>query len=181
MCWTSLFEAPEPDQWFRTAAHVTRLILEPCADLARFIRQSGDPGLLSGYPATRGRSLPRNCTERPLGTIGAGRSPTPSAITSRGPGGDLGHVWRRPLQPTGLPSEMVTSPIRGMACGCAGESGTQACMAADDQTTQIARRDPSQLLANWQDRPEVAERITHASDARPRVLTEPNEAVQSAV
>jgi len=45
----AMFESPEPERWFRTAAHVTRLILEPCADLARFIRQSGDPGLLSGY------------------------------------------------------------------------------------------------------------------------------------
>jgi AcrR family transcriptional regulator len=45
----AMFESPEPERWFRTAAQATRLILEPCADLARFIRQSGDPGLLSGY------------------------------------------------------------------------------------------------------------------------------------
>jgi AcrR family transcriptional regulator len=43
------FESPEPEQWFRTASRATRLILEPCADLVRFIRESGDPGLLSGY------------------------------------------------------------------------------------------------------------------------------------
>ena len=44
-----IFDSPEPEQWFRIASHATRLILEPCADLARFIRESGDPGLLSGY------------------------------------------------------------------------------------------------------------------------------------
>jgi TetR/AcrR family transcriptional regulator, regulator of autoinduction and epiphytic fitness len=44
-----MFDSPEPEQWFRTASHATRLILEPCADLARFIRESGDPVLLSGY------------------------------------------------------------------------------------------------------------------------------------
>jgi len=44
-----MLDAREPEQWFRTAAHATRLILEPCADLAGFIRQSGDPDLLSGY------------------------------------------------------------------------------------------------------------------------------------
>lgn len=44
-----MFESPEPEQWFRTASHAARLILEPCADLARFIRESGDPGLLAGY------------------------------------------------------------------------------------------------------------------------------------
>lgn len=45
----SMFESPEPEQWFRTASHANRLILEPCADLVRFIRESGDPGLLAGY------------------------------------------------------------------------------------------------------------------------------------
>ncbi len=45
----TMFESPEPEQWFRTASRATRLILEPCADLARFIRESGDPALLSGY------------------------------------------------------------------------------------------------------------------------------------
>jgi AcrR family transcriptional regulator len=45
----AMFDSPEPEQWFRTASHASRLILEPCADLARFIRESGDPGLLSGY------------------------------------------------------------------------------------------------------------------------------------
>jgi AcrR family transcriptional regulator len=45
----AMFESTEPEQWFRTASRATRRILEPCADLARFIRESGDPGLLSGY------------------------------------------------------------------------------------------------------------------------------------
>ena len=45
----SMFGSPDVDDWFRTASHATRLILEPCADLVRFIRESGDPGLLAGY------------------------------------------------------------------------------------------------------------------------------------
>lgn len=45
----NMFESPDVEDWFRTASHATRLILEPCADLVRFIRQSGDPGLLAGY------------------------------------------------------------------------------------------------------------------------------------
>lgn len=44
-----VFASPDPEDWFRVAAHVTRLILEPCSDLVRFIRGSGDPGLLAGY------------------------------------------------------------------------------------------------------------------------------------
>lgn len=44
-----MFESPDMERWFRTASHATRLILEPCADLVRFIRESGDQGLLSGY------------------------------------------------------------------------------------------------------------------------------------
>jgi len=45
----AMFESPDPEQWFRTASRATRRILEPCADLARFIRESGDPGLLADY------------------------------------------------------------------------------------------------------------------------------------
>lgn len=44
-----IFDSPEPAQWFRTASHASRLILEPCADLVRFIHESGDPGLLAGF------------------------------------------------------------------------------------------------------------------------------------
>jgi AcrR family transcriptional regulator len=44
-----MFESSEPADWFRTASRANRLILEPCSDLARFIRESGDPALLSGY------------------------------------------------------------------------------------------------------------------------------------
>jgi TetR/AcrR family transcriptional regulator, regulator of autoinduction and epiphytic fitness len=45
----AMFESPDPEQWFRTASRATRRILEPCADLARFIRESGDLGLLADY------------------------------------------------------------------------------------------------------------------------------------
>src|SRR3982074_874937 len=39
----------DPELWFRTGARVNRLIYELCADLLRFIRESGDPGLLARY------------------------------------------------------------------------------------------------------------------------------------
>jgi AcrR family transcriptional regulator len=45
-------DLPEPanvEVWLRTAAHVNRLIYEICADLLRFMRESGDPGLLARY------------------------------------------------------------------------------------------------------------------------------------
>lgn len=37
------------EESFRVAAQATRLALEPCADLVRFIRESGDRELLDGY------------------------------------------------------------------------------------------------------------------------------------
>ena len=42
-------ESRDPDVWLRTAARVARLILEPCADLVRFMRESGDAALLNRY------------------------------------------------------------------------------------------------------------------------------------
>jgi TetR/AcrR family transcriptional regulator, regulator of autoinduction and epiphytic fitness len=39
----------EPETALRIAAHVNRLIYEQCADLLRFLRESGDPGLLAHY------------------------------------------------------------------------------------------------------------------------------------
>jgi len=41
--------AADPDTALRTAARVSRLIYELCADLLRFLRESGDPGLLAHY------------------------------------------------------------------------------------------------------------------------------------
>ena len=39
----------DPEPALRTAARVSRLIYELCADLLRFMRESGDPGLLTRY------------------------------------------------------------------------------------------------------------------------------------
>ncbi len=39
----------DPELGLRTAARVSRLIYELCADLLRFMRESGDPGLLARY------------------------------------------------------------------------------------------------------------------------------------
>ena len=44
-----LRESADPEVWFRTGALVNRLIYELCADLLRFMRESGDPGLLARY------------------------------------------------------------------------------------------------------------------------------------
>ena len=41
--------AADPDTALRTAARVSRLIYEQCADLLRFLRESGDPELLAHY------------------------------------------------------------------------------------------------------------------------------------
>lgn len=46
---TDLPESADVEVWLRTAAHVNRLIYEMCADLLRFMRESGDPGLLARY------------------------------------------------------------------------------------------------------------------------------------
>ena len=42
-------ESADPTVWLRTAAQITRRVYEPCADLARFMRESGDPVLLARY------------------------------------------------------------------------------------------------------------------------------------
>ena len=39
----------EPEVWLRTAAQVSRRIYGPCADLNRFMRESGDPDLVARY------------------------------------------------------------------------------------------------------------------------------------
>jgi AcrR family transcriptional regulator len=45
----SLQPSDEPEIGLRTGARVNRLIYEPCADLLRFMRESGDPVLLAHY------------------------------------------------------------------------------------------------------------------------------------
>lgn len=42
-------ESADPTVWLRTAARIARRINEPCGDLARFMRESGDPVLLARY------------------------------------------------------------------------------------------------------------------------------------
>ena len=42
-------ESADANVWLRTAARITRLINEPCGDLVRFMRESGDPVLLARY------------------------------------------------------------------------------------------------------------------------------------
>jgi AcrR family transcriptional regulator len=44
-----LDRAADPELGLRTSARVSRLIYELCADLLRFMRESGDPGLLARY------------------------------------------------------------------------------------------------------------------------------------
>jgi len=47
-------ESTDPDVWLRTAARVARRILEPCADLLRFMRESGDPTLRARHQWVEG-------------------------------------------------------------------------------------------------------------------------------
>ena len=42
-------QSPDPEVKLRTVARITRLIYEPCADLVRFMRESGDPVLVKRY------------------------------------------------------------------------------------------------------------------------------------
>jgi AcrR family transcriptional regulator len=44
-----LDRSADPELGLRTSARVSRLIYELCADLLRFMRESGDPGLLARY------------------------------------------------------------------------------------------------------------------------------------
>lgn len=44
-----LGQSDDPELGLRTNARVSRLIYELCADLLRFMRESGDPGLLARY------------------------------------------------------------------------------------------------------------------------------------
>jgi hypothetical protein len=39
----------DPEVWLRGVAEISRSIQEPCADLFRFMRESGDPQLLQRY------------------------------------------------------------------------------------------------------------------------------------
>ncbi len=45
----ALRQSDDPELGLRTGARVSRLIYEICADLLRFIRESGDPALLAHY------------------------------------------------------------------------------------------------------------------------------------
>lgn len=49
----------EPGAWIRTMASLHRRIFEPCADLDRFIRESGDPDLLARARQNEQRRLDR--------------------------------------------------------------------------------------------------------------------------
>lgn len=47
-------DAPDPESWFGTLATMSRRIYEPCADLMRFLRESGDADLLGRYRQVEG-------------------------------------------------------------------------------------------------------------------------------
>jgi len=55
----------DPELHLRTVARVHRLIYEPCADLLRFMRESGDPVLLAHY-RTREKQRFNGLTQRGL-------------------------------------------------------------------------------------------------------------------
>ena len=42
-------QSPDPEVWLRGGAQISRRIQETCADLLRFMRESGDPALLARF------------------------------------------------------------------------------------------------------------------------------------
>jgi AcrR family transcriptional regulator len=50
-------EAPDPEVVLRTGARIARRLNEPCADLVRFMRESGDPALLKRHHEMEARRL----------------------------------------------------------------------------------------------------------------------------
>jgi AcrR family transcriptional regulator len=45
-------QSDDPEVWLRVAARIARRVLEVCADLPRFMRESGDPTLRARYQRT---------------------------------------------------------------------------------------------------------------------------------
>ena len=52
-------EEAAPEAWLRTGATFARRLHEPCADLHRFMRQSGDPELIARYREVQASRLKR--------------------------------------------------------------------------------------------------------------------------
>lgn len=50
-------ESPDPEVGMRIGAQIARRINEPCADLIRFMRESGDPDLVKRHHETEARRL----------------------------------------------------------------------------------------------------------------------------
>ncbi len=78
----------DPELGLRTGARVNRLIYELCADLLRFMRESGDPGLLARY---REREEPKK--KYPIqmaGPVKEKRRPAHGKKAPRGRGPALG-------------------------------------------------------------------------------------------
>jgi AcrR family transcriptional regulator len=72
-------ESSDPEVWLRGTAQISRRIQETCADLLRFMRESGDPALLARYQEdqelrlTQEGFLPAGLAES--GRLRAGLSP----------------------------------------------------------------------------------------------------------
>lgn len=52
-------DSPDPEFWLATLATMSRRIYEPCVDLERFLRESGDADLLARYREVRQRRYER--------------------------------------------------------------------------------------------------------------------------
>ena len=70
----------DADVWFRIAAQIARRFNETCADLVRFMRESGDPDLLARYHQTEELRLSQQsfmpAMLRKSGRLRAGLSPS---------------------------------------------------------------------------------------------------------
>lgn len=59
-------QSSDPDVWLTTVATMSRRIYEPCADLERFLRESGDASLLGRYRQARQSRYQRLQALRPI-------------------------------------------------------------------------------------------------------------------
>ena len=98
--------------WLRTGAHVNRLIYEICADLLRFMRESGDPSLLARYRERQEQVFSgRDDPVWPSGDFGTQQPAARRYYT--GGGGSRSLVVERPgpVRRAGLPARLDHHPL----------------------------------------------------------------------
>ena len=103
----------DPEVWLRGVAQISRSIQERCADLFRFMRESGDPQLLARYREHQTLRLTQEgFLPDMLARSGRLRR---GLIRARGPGGDLGPQRERPVLDACPGSRLDGGPVRRVA------------------------------------------------------------------